>query len=213
VPGISKSKRKGVSIPRSGSRSGKTILSLAARSVNNAESCIRTAATASMRRHGARRTPDAVLFRLFTGFSSVCVRRNPFRRVGFRRELSRGVVTRRMFIKLEAAGIAPAAPIYQFVLTIASVEPLVSDLFSITQTPAVLAYLARFGPTTPELVDLEAHSADQTDAGGATEICRPARLVTLMMSRGESSGLAVNQARRGRPRSSRCSFSGPARLR
>ena len=149
VPGISKSKRKGVSIPRSGSRSGKTILSLAARSVNSAESCIRTAATASMRRHGARRTPDAVLFRLFTGFSSVCVRRNPFRRVGFRRELSRGVVTRRMFIKLEAAGIAPAAPIYQFVLTIASVEPLVSDLFSITQTPAVPAYLARFGPTTP----------------------------------------------------------------
>jgi hypothetical protein len=30
---------------------------------------------------------------------------------------------------VEAAGIAPAAPIYQVVLTIASVEPLVSDLF------------------------------------------------------------------------------------
>jgi hypothetical protein len=28
----------------------------------------------------------------------------------------------------EAAGIAPAAPIYQVVLTIACVEPLVSDL-------------------------------------------------------------------------------------
>jgi len=31
--------------------------------------------------------------------------------------------------KMEAAGIAPAAPINEAVLTIASVEPLVSDLF------------------------------------------------------------------------------------
>ncbi len=29
-------------------------------------------------------------------------------------------------------------------------EPLVSDLFSVTLTPAVPAYLARFGPTTPK---------------------------------------------------------------
>jgi hypothetical protein len=58
--------------------------------------------------------------------------------------------------------------------------------------------LARFGPTTPEPVDLEALSADQTDAGGATEVCGPARLARLMVSRGESSGLAVNQARIGR---------------
>jgi hypothetical protein len=51
--------------------------------------------------------------------------------------------------KVEAAGIAPAAPVYQVVLTIASVEPLVSDLFSVTLTPAVPAYLACVGPTTP----------------------------------------------------------------
>jgi hypothetical protein len=38
---------------------------------------------------------------------------------------------------VEAAGIAPAAPIYEVVLTIASVEPLVSDLFWVTLTPAV----------------------------------------------------------------------------
>ena len=43
---------------------------------------------------------------------------------------------------MEAAGVT-AAPIYQVVLTIASVEPLVSDLFSVTLTPAVPAYLAR----------------------------------------------------------------------
>ena len=50
---------------------------------------------------------------------------------------------------MEAAGIAPAAPVYQVVLTIASVEPLVSGLFSVTLTPAVPAYLACVGPTTP----------------------------------------------------------------
>jgi hypothetical protein len=36
-----------------------------------------------------------------------------------------------------AAGIAPAAPIYEVVLTIASVEPLLSDLFWVTLTSAV----------------------------------------------------------------------------
>jgi len=51
---------------------------------------------------------------------------------------------------VEAAAIAPAAPVYQVVLTIASVEPLVSELFSVTLTPAVPAYLARVGPTTPK---------------------------------------------------------------
>jgi hypothetical protein len=48
---------------------------------------------------------------------------------------------------IDTAGIAPAAPIDQVVLTLASVEPLVSDLFSVTLTPAVPAYLARVGPT------------------------------------------------------------------
>jgi hypothetical protein len=38
-------------------------------------------------------------------------------------------------IGLEAMGTAPAAPIYQLVLTIPSVEPVVSDLFSVTLTP------------------------------------------------------------------------------
>jgi hypothetical protein len=54
---------------------------------------------------------------------------------------------------IDTVGIAPTAPIYQVVLTIASVEPLVSDLFSVTLTPAVPVYLARVGPTTPKSID------------------------------------------------------------
>jgi hypothetical protein len=50
---------------------------------------------------------------------------------------------------VQAAGIAPVASIYQAILTIASAEPLVSDLSSVTLTPAVPAFFARFGPTTP----------------------------------------------------------------
>src|SRR5207249_211615 len=55
--------------------------------------------------------------------------------------------------------------------------------------------LARFGPTTPEPVDLEADWADQTDAGGAAEVGRPPRLARLMMIKGQSTGQAVNQSR------------------
>jgi hypothetical protein len=38
--------------------------------------------------------------------------------------------------EVEAAGIAPAAPIYEVVLTFAFVEPLVPDRFWVTLTPA-----------------------------------------------------------------------------
>jgi len=41
-------------------------------------------------------------------------------------------------------------------------------------------------------------AADHTDAGGATEVCRPARLARLMMTRGERTGRPVNQSRMGR---------------
>jgi hypothetical protein len=53
--------------------------------------------------------------------------------------------------KMEAAELAPVAPIPQVVLTIASLELLVSDLLSVTLTSAVPADLARVGPTTPKL--------------------------------------------------------------
>ena len=54
---------------------------------------------------------------------------------------------------------------------------------------------ALVGPTTPEPVDLEADSADQTDAGGAAEVGKPPRLARLMTIKGESTGQAVNQSR------------------
>src|SRR5262249_34146456 len=45
------------------------------------------------------------------------------------------------------------------------VEPLVSDRFSVTLTPAVPAYLARFGPTTPTRAGrLADASVDPTEA-------------------------------------------------
>ena len=72
---------------------------------------------------------------------------------------------------IDTVGLAPAAPIDQVVLTIASVEPLVSDLFLVTLTPAVPAYLARVGPTTPTRArrPFDA-SVDPTDARKATEL-------------------------------------------
>ena len=75
----------------------------------------------------------------------------------------------RRMTAIDTVGIAPAAPIDQVVLTIASVEPLVSDLFLVTLTPAVPAYLARVGPTTPKRArrPFDA-SVDPTEARKAT---------------------------------------------
>jgi hypothetical protein len=51
-------------------------------------------------------------------------------------------------------------------------EPRVSDLFSVTLTPAVPAYLARFGPTTPKRAGrLADTSVDPSDAGRAARRC------------------------------------------
>ena len=87
---------------------------------------------------------------------------------------------------MEAAGIAPAASVYQMVLTIASVEPLVSDLFSVTLTPAI--------PSVSCALRSDDTEVDQTDASrvelkGVTSVWPPGR-------RGVTGTNAGNGARR-----------------
>jgi hypothetical protein len=64
-----------------------------------------------------------------------------------------------------AAGIVSAAPVYHVVLTIASVEPLVSDLFSVTLTPGTAGVRSVFGhPDSSRPCVSCARRSDDTDA-------------------------------------------------